>query len=218
MGALSSAVLDTASGATHERYSELSEGHAEGLLPMIAEVMAEAGLYASALDRIVVTIGPGTFTGTRTGLAAARGMSIAVGVPVVGLSSLAAIAASGPENAVVAMDARRGELFFQIPGSDRGPELLSINAAVSQLLALGGRAICVIGTGAAALIDACRDAGLTITAASRHVAGPRASDFVFLGEHLPLSSRPPSPLYLREPDAKPPGALADILVQPGFTV
>ena len=216
MGALSVAVLDSASGALHERYAEMSEGHAERLLPMIVEVMAEAGLTVDALDRIVVTIGPGTFTGTRTGLAAARGLSLATGVPVVGLTSLAAIAAGvqrvAAEIIVVAMDARRGELFFLL--EDGAPELLTISAAAARLAGLGARSILAIGTGAAALTEAGLAHGLAIGASPKKSVGPRASEFIVLGDRLPLPTVPPAPLYLREPDAKPPGALPDILVQP----
>lgn len=70
----------------------LGRGHAERLMGMIGEVMAEAGTAFTALDRIVVTTGPGSFTGLRVGLAAARGIALVVGAPAVGVTTLAALA------------------------------------------------------------------------------------------------------------------------------
>jgi tRNA threonylcarbamoyladenosine biosynthesis protein TsaB len=75
-----------------EAYEPLTVGHAERLLPMIDDVMIGSGLTYQQLDRIAVTIGPGGFTGLRVGVAAARAMALATGKPVVGLTSLAAMA------------------------------------------------------------------------------------------------------------------------------
>ena len=97
-------------------------GHAERLFPLIEEVLVEAKLRADQVDRIAVTLGPGTFTGVRVGVAAARALSLGLRKPVVGITSLAAMAHRAsqllkPEHAswplVVAVDARRGMIYLQ---------------------------------------------------------------------------------------------------------
>ena len=97
-------------------------GNAERLVPLVEEVLVEAELRADEVDRIAVTLGPGTFTGVRVGVAAARGFSLGLRKPVVGITSLAAMAHRArqllkPEEAswpiVVAVDARRGMIYLQ---------------------------------------------------------------------------------------------------------
>ena len=89
--ACAAAVLDTESAGimAHESLA-MQRGHAEALMPLIKRVMDRAGLAYAALDRVAVTIGPGSFTGLRVGIAAARGIALAAGKPAVGLSTLAA--------------------------------------------------------------------------------------------------------------------------------
>src|SRR5262245_44701860 len=105
-------------------------GHAERLVPMIGEVMEKAGLEFSDLARIAVTVGPGTFTGTRIGVAAARALALSTGLGVVGVSSLAVMADIAAdeigvrptgEDLTVAVDARRGEVYVQLFAPDRLP-------------------------------------------------------------------------------------------------
>jgi len=91
LGACSAAVW--ADGLVLARaFEPRSRGHAEALLPMIEAVLAEAGLRLDALDRLAVTVGPGSFAGTRVGLAAARGLALATGLPLVGVTTLEAVA------------------------------------------------------------------------------------------------------------------------------
>src|SRR6202162_4860562 len=120
--ACSAAVLDAElrTIVAHESLPML-RGHAEALLPLIARVMDRAGLEFSALDRIAVTTGPGSFTGLRVGIAAARGIALAAGKPAVGLSKLAAyaaplVAADDTLPVVVAIDARHGHVYLQVFG------------------------------------------------------------------------------------------------------
>jgi tRNA threonylcarbamoyladenosine biosynthesis protein TsaB len=89
--ACSVAVLDT-EGRARSRSLPMARGHAEALLPLVATVMSDARTEFDELDRIAVTVGPGSFTGLRVGVAAARGIGLAAGKPVVGLTTLAAIA------------------------------------------------------------------------------------------------------------------------------
>ena len=120
--ACSAAVLDTEHAATsvHESLPML-RGHAEALMPLIARVMDRAGLEFAALDRIAVTTGPGSFTGLRVGIAAARGIALAAGKPAIGLSTLAAyaaplVAADGTLPVVAAIDARHDHVYLQVFG------------------------------------------------------------------------------------------------------
>src|SRR5664280_2845945 len=120
--ACSAAVLDTELGTivAHESLPML-RGHAEALLPLIARVMDRAGLEFAALVRIAVTTGPGSFTGLRVGIAAARGIALAAGKPAVGLSTLAAyaapfVAADDTLPVVVAIDARHDHVYLQLFG------------------------------------------------------------------------------------------------------
>src|ERR1051326_3399635 len=89
--ACSAAVLDTASGKLTSESLPMVRGHAEALMPLIGRVMKAADVAFSALDRIAVTTGPGSFTGLRVGIAAARGIGLAATKPVVGLTTPAAI-------------------------------------------------------------------------------------------------------------------------------
>ncbi len=95
----------------------MARGHAEALMPLIARVMEQAAISFAALDRIAVTVGPGSFTGLRVGIAAARGIALAAGKPVVGLTTLAAlaapyIAADDTTPVAAAIDARHRHVYF----------------------------------------------------------------------------------------------------------
>ena len=120
--ACSAAVLDTEQGGivAHEQMP-MQRGHAEALMPLIKRVMDHAGLAFTELDRVAVTIGPGSFTGLRVGIAAARGIALAAGKPAVGLSTLAAyatplIAADDTIPVVAAIDARHEQVYLQVFG------------------------------------------------------------------------------------------------------
>src|SRR5260370_4420910 len=94
LDACAAGVLDTDAGKLIAQESlPMKRGHAEALMPLIARVMEQSGLPFSALDRIAVTTGPGSFTGLRVGLSAARGIALAAGKPVVGVTTLTAYAA-----------------------------------------------------------------------------------------------------------------------------
>ena len=120
--ACSAAVLDTERGeiTAHESLP-MVRGHAEALIPLIARVMDKALIGFATLDRIAVTTGPGSFTGLRVGISAARGIALAAGKPAVGLSTLAAyaaplIAADDTLPVVVAIDARHDHVYLQVFG------------------------------------------------------------------------------------------------------
>jgi len=193
-----------------DRFELREGGHAERLMPMIAEVMQDAGLAFCDLERIAVTIGPGTFTGVRGGVAAARGLALASDLPVVGATSLAVMAHRaeellGPRDEgllAVAVDARRGMVYLQLFGDalDRTSQpLLLASEAVPPLV--GVEPVTLVGSGAAAVAAAIVAAGGTAEACLPDLQ-PHARSLALLAADLaPVS--PVRPLYLRPPDVKP---------------
>jgi len=189
------------------------KGHAEVLMPMIEAAMARAGKAFRQIDRIAVTSGPGTFTGTRIGIAAARAMALATGAPIVTASSLEVMAVEagqrlaeelGDALMAVAMDARRGSVYVQT-FDDRGrrplgePALMAFPAATA---AGSPRATVYVGSAAEALAAAARAEGRDARARLAELM-PDAATLVRMAPHIAPSKRPPRPLYLRPADAKP---------------
>jgi tRNA threonylcarbamoyladenosine biosynthesis protein TsaB len=187
-------------------------GQAEVLLPMIQATLAEAGMRYADLGAIATTLGPGSFTGLRAGLAAARGLALATGLPAVGVGSLAAAAhaVTAAERAgaavLVAIDTRREDLFVQAFDAElreAGPPALADAAgAVAQAppgrLVLAGDAA---GRLAAALAAAGRSAALAAAAGPTDIAVVARLAAAELA-----AGRPPAPLrpiYLRAPDVTP---------------
>lgn len=178
----------------------MERGHQERLAPMAAEVMAGADASFSDITRIAVTLGPGSFTGLRVGLAFAKGLHLATGAPLVGIGTLAALAASTGSRSLTAgaIDARRGMVYLQgfRSGDPLGaPDILPIAKAASRLAAMSPGRWRVIGPGAALLT------GVNNT----DTVNLAAPDLLALGE-LAAAARPDdavSPLYLRAPDARP---------------
>src|SRR5262245_14194682 len=122
LAACSAAVLDTREIAVVASETlPMERGHAEAIMPLIARVMDQAGAEFATLDRIAVTTGPGSFTGLRVGISAARGIALAAGKPAVGLSTLAGFAAphiaeNDASAVVAAVDARHGHVYLQVFG------------------------------------------------------------------------------------------------------
>jgi len=196
-----------------ESYETRRTGHAERLMPMIAEVMAGAGLAFDRIERFAVTIGPGTFTGVRVGVAAARAFALAASRPVVAVSSLEVIAARGrhllgPAVAsrplLVAVDARRSALYcaLHLPhdglGGNGAPMLLTAEAAAT--LAHEHDAL-VIGSGGPLVAEAAAALGRLVDADLPDIE-PHARFLALLAaDRAPAGSL--APLYLRAPDVKP---------------
>src|SRR4051794_34198727 len=204
----SAAVLDTANGKVTSEALPLLRGHAEALMPLIGRVMKQADLAFAALDRIAVTTGPGSFTGLRVGIAAARGIGLAATKPVIGLTTLAAYAA--PHIAqddmtaiAVAIDARHQHVYLQIfgPGGRTliAPRIASIADAVR---AAANGPVRIAGTGATMLAVAWPShEPLPVL-----VDESRAPDIVWVGRLAAAADEgtsEPKPLYLRAPDAQP---------------
>ena len=207
--ACSAAVLDTALAAAmvHESLA-MARGHAEALMPLVARVLDRADLHFDELDRIAVTTGPGSFTGLRVGISAARGLALASGKPAVGLSTLAAlaapyIAADDTLPVVAVIDARHDHVYLQVfgPGGRTlvAPRLISLREAVRA--ASTGRPR-VVGTAAQMLADIWPHGEKPPS-----IVDPRRApdmDWVArLGAAAIETGVPPKPLYLRAPDAQP---------------
>lgn len=190
-------------------------GHAEALAPMVERILVKGEIVPGALDRIAVTIGPGTFTGLRVGLAFARALGLALRRPVFGVTTLAAIGDGaraqepGAAIAIAAIDARRGELYLQAFDASGGelmpPSLVPVNAVAKALegaLARPGL-VALGGTGVDILIEAMPSLGPR--ALPTRVRQPEARHVASRGAAMPQDPlAAPEPLYLRAPDAKLP--------------
>ncbi|MGH6871666.1 MAG: tRNA (adenosine(37)-N6)-threonylcarbamoyltransferase complex dimerization subunit type 1 TsaB [Rhizomicrobium sp.] len=205
LGACSVAVLDAGRVAAH-RFALMERGHAEALAPMVEDAMRASAIAFAALDRLAVTTGPGTFTGQRVGLAFMRGMRLALGKPLTGVTSLAVMAAqamdeAGCARAVAIHDARRDEFYVEIaPG---GAPALMPRARVLETLQDMERDFTLAGTGAPAFADAVAERAMLST-----VRQPDALWVARLASALPVTEEIPRPLYLRAPDAKLPASRA----------
>jgi len=210
--ACSAAVLDseTAAIAAHES-RPMVRGHAEALIPMIARVLDRARLTFSEIDRIAVTTGPGSFTGLRVGISAARGLALASGKPAVGLSTLAAfaapfIAANDALPVVAVIDARHDHVYLQVfgPGGRTivAPRLVPLREAL-RVATIGAPRL--IGT-AAKMFAAMWPAGERPPSAIEQRQAPEIDWVARLGAAAAESAVPPKPLYLRAPDAQPQNA------------
>lgn len=180
------------------RVEPMSRGHQERLAPLVQEAMAEAGLGFDKLERIGVTVGPGSFTGLRVGLAFAKGLASALSIPAVGIGALEALADTESGNVVAVLDAKRGQVYLQAFSDGApvsAPDALPIETAAARVAEFAPDIL--IGTGAALLAGV--RPGVRVIEAD-------VTDPVAVARLAALRSPvPPRPLYLRAPDAKLPG-------------
>ncbi|WP_312797147.1 tRNA (adenosine(37)-N6)-threonylcarbamoyltransferase complex dimerization subunit type 1 TsaB [Tianweitania sp.] len=183
---------------------DIGAGHAELLMGMIDDVLAQAGKTYADLTRIGVVIGPGSFTGVRVGVSTARGLALALNIPAVGVTTLEGLAAEAhalhPSRPVLAViDARREQLYSALYGPAGAllaePAVLDADATLARV---GNTDLILTGSGSAAL-DA-RMPGRTIVAATATAA---IETYAHLAAAKPANSDKPKPLYLRGADAKP---------------
>lgn len=185
LGACQAAVLD-GERLLASLCEPMERGHQERLALLVQEAMARAGLGFDGLDRIAVVVGPGSFTGVRVGLAFAKGLSLALGIPCIGIGSLEAIAAGASGLVAAVIDAPRGQRYLQLfrDGAALGPpETISANDEAARLA--GGEAVTRLGPASE--------------------AGPPYPDIAAvarLAAAKPDQIGRPAPIYLRPPDAK----------------
>jgi N6-L-threonylcarbamoyladenine synthase len=202
--AASAVGLLDAGGRRHFDSATIGVGHAEYLMPQIGRLVATAGLTLADVRGLVVVVGPGSFTGIRAGLAAARGFALALSAPLVGVTTLEALAAEGaarlPGRAIVAaLDARRDQVYAAARAADGtvlAPPALLSTAAAADLVRRHDAA--VIGSAAAVLAA---QTGAPV-AGDQPQAG--IATVLALGAARAAAARPPAPLYLRAADAKIP--------------
>ena len=200
LGACSVAVLAGEETLVH-RFVEMARGHAEALAPMVQEAMAEAGVPFTALDRLAVTTGPGTFTGQRVGLAFMRGLRVALKKPLIGITTLEAMAAAAMATRAAAIhDAKRDEaylLLWEKGETVLAPIVLPFADAIEKIREFGPCALTGSGAPAAA-------AELGPQFPVSDIRQPDALWVARLALRRPASAEAPAPLYLRAPDAKLP--------------
>jgi tRNA threonylcarbamoyladenosine biosynthesis protein TsaB len=187
-------------GRSHARPKQ----SAEKLLPMIAELLAEAGWRRSDIERLGVSIGPGSFTGLRVGIACAQGLALGLGVPLVGVTSLRAMARLVPDSIpgvrCPVLDARRREVF--VGGYGPGPlapelsepEALPVQDAMARLTARLPSPLVWIGSGLELM-------GSQPTFSSPETDAPSAHAVGLLAGELEPANSPPVALYVRDAGA-----------------
>ncbi len=199
LNACSVAVLDGETVLAH-RSETMARGHQERLALLAQAVMAEAGLTFDRLERIGATVGPGSFTGLRVGVAFAKGLASALSIPAVGVGTLQALAAETTGLVAAVIDARRDQVYLQVFEDGQAlmaPDGLGIGTALARIAELAmGRDITLIGSGAPLLALA------TPAATILTPEGCDARRVALLASGLAVT--PIRPLYLRAPDAKLP--------------
>jgi tRNA threonylcarbamoyladenosine biosynthesis protein TsaB len=211
LAACSAAVLDSEQATIIASETlPMTRGHAEAVMPLIARVMDQAGIDFAALDRIAVTIGPGSFTGLRVGIAAARGIALAAAKPAIGLSTLASFAApliaeDDSRQVVAAIDARHGQVYLQVFGTGGrtlvAPRIAALRDAVRAAMANSARIVGSAADKLAALWP--READQPSSVEQRDAPD---IDWVARLGAAAEGYGPPKPLYLRAPDARPQSA------------
>ncbi len=207
--ACSAAVLDTDRAAIIASESRaMTRGHAEAIMPLLARVMDQADIEFRELDRIAVTTGPGSFTGLRVGISAARGIALAAAKPAIGLTTLAAfaaphIAADDASPVVAVIDARHEQVYLQVFGAGGrtlvAPRIALLREAVRAAVTGPAR---IVGS-AAQLVAAAWPKSEPAPALVDQRGAPAIDWVARLGAAAAEGHGPPKPLYLRAPDAQP---------------
>lgn len=188
----------------------MERGHAEALLPLLDRVVSRTEGGFAAIGLVAVTVGPGSFTGLRVGIAAARAIGLAVPCPVVGVTTLSALMApllderaSPPGLLVAAIDARGGRVYAQAIGPSGRlivpPSVLTVREVVRSL---GSGPVLAVGSGAAQIVAEANAVGLE----ARLHPSPPEPDLLWvarLGAAADPEEARPRPLYLAAPDARP---------------
>lgn len=209
LGACSACVLDGGDPAPLAiEQTAMERGHAEALMPMIERVMAKVEGGFPSLDRVAVTIGPGSYTGLRVGISAARAIAFAAGIPAIGISTLAASAApfigrEGGRVVAAAVDAKHGQVWFQAMNA-QGKQLVSVRQVNHRdaARAIGAGPVSLVGSAALAVANEAWAIGLDALVVDDAKA-PDVTWVARLGMIADPESAPPRPLYLKAPETTP---------------
>jgi tRNA threonylcarbamoyladenosine biosynthesis protein TsaB len=208
-GAVSACVLDSGADEAIARHSEpMERGHAEALAPLLERLMFGVEGGFASLERIAATVGPGSFTGIRIGLATARAMGLALDIPVVGVSTLVAFAGPlllEPHPGIIAsvIDARHGRVYFQLFESTGRPLVPArLEGLREALRAVGAGPVRMTGNGARLLAMEAARAGLGAELLG-NADFPDILAVARIGLAADPRDCPPRPLYLKSPDAQP---------------
>jgi tRNA threonylcarbamoyl adenosine modification protein YeaZ len=206
---------------TRRETISMERGHAEALMPMIERItgghdaarrdMPGEGMTSdgmASIDRIAVTVGPGSYTGLRVGISAARALGLALGKPVVGVTTLSALAAPmvGREAGrliTAAIDARHGSVYVTVLNSEGKPVVTPRLASLRDAArAIGAGPSSLVGSGAKLVAQEAWAMGLDVVV----IEGSDAPDILWvarLGLLAEPQAQPPRPLYLKAPEATP---------------
>jgi tRNA threonylcarbamoyladenosine biosynthesis protein TsaB len=210
LDACAAGVLDTDAGRMIAQESQaMKRGHAEALMPLIARVIQAAGIAFADLDRIAVTTGPGSFTGLRVGLSAARGIALAANKPVVGLTTLTAYAApivsnNGEQPILSAIDARHDHVYFQVVSSNGSSLIRPRVAPIEEALGASRFGAPHLVGNAAGILNQRWPADAPPPFEVDPQPAPDIAWVAWLGAAVNPSTAPARPYYLRAPDAKLP--------------
>ncbi|HEX3654040.1 MAG TPA: tRNA (adenosine(37)-N6)-threonylcarbamoyltransferase complex dimerization subunit type 1 TsaB [Rhizomicrobium sp.] len=212
LGACSVAVLDGEAVLAH-RFEFMERGHAEALAPMVQASMREADIRFGDLERLAVTTGPGTFTGQRVGMALMRGLRVALKLPLIGITTLEAMARAAMKEAGAPLgaalhDAKRGEVYAALYMDDAAllePLLLPLGDAVQSIWDSVGKRGEMLGFAGTAASEA-RERWMAL-GGTADVTGIIAPDALWVARIAAMTTPTgdaPRPLYLRPPDARLP--------------
>ncbi len=208
LDACAAAVLDTdANRLVAQESLPMKRGHAEALMPLLDRVMTAAAVPFGDLDRIAVTTGPGSFTGLRVGLSAARGLALAANKPVVGVTTLSAYAAApvsenGEAPVISVIDARHDQVYFQVVSGSGGTLIRPRIAPITEALdAARFGAPRLVGNAAQLVADRWSEQDRPVEV--KQQPAPEIAWVAWLGAAVSPNTAPARPYYLRAPDAKP---------------
>ncbi|MDA0784680.1 MAG: tRNA (adenosine(37)-N6)-threonylcarbamoyltransferase complex dimerization subunit type 1 TsaB [Proteobacteria bacterium] len=208
-GPACSAVLWAGGAVVQRRWEAMERGHAEALMPMARDVVADTGFQG--LDLVAVSVGPGGYTGLRIAIAAARGLGLALGIPVIGVGSLDVHRHIARRDGVagpmaVLLETKRADFYLQLFGADDAPltdPLVASGTEVEAQLALHGAAA-LVGDAVERFAVQARDPDLPV--GRTQAADAAAVAALAFAAHGVAEGLPPRPMYLRAPDTSPPAA------------
>jgi tRNA threonylcarbamoyladenosine biosynthesis protein TsaB len=184
------------------RHEVMDKGQAERLMPLLSELLTEAGVTWADLTLIGVGTGPGNSTGVRISVAAARGLALGLGVPAIGVTRLEAAAYGLPRPLAVVEDARRGEVYVQVMDPDPRPAqvvpIAELPRVVGTLPLAGSAAVDFSGTSSARILSQ----PMPLAEAIARIAAGRDR----------ANAARPAPFYLRAADATPPSGPALVIL------